>query len=304
MAAELAPYAETMRLRGLAVATREEYLRCLKKLSVHAGCDPAGLDEARVREFLLHLHREHHYSPRTVRVVHAALRLFYRVHLGLDWRLLNVVRAPREEGLPRALTRAQVRRLFMEVGEPRFRTLLRLIYACGLRVGEALGLEVSDIEREGPHVLVRQGKGNRVRRVPLPREMLEELRDWWRLHRHPRWLFPSSRSGWRDEPSGYARMGNSATPMGAETLQGRLRRARVPADLPRGTTPHTLRHSYATHLLEEGVCIRVISACLGHSLLQTTLRYARVTAASEAGARTAAGRLLCGEPADSNEGRG
>ncbi len=282
-AATLAAFDETLRLRGLAGTTREEYVRTLKKLAVFARRDPAELGEADARAFLVHLYSNHNYAPTTHRVVLGAVRLFYRTHLGRDWRLLAVARAPRLRAAPRGLTREQVRRLFAEVGEPRFRTLLRLVYACGLRIGEALALTVADIEREGPSVRVRHGKGNRARSVPLPPAMLAELRAWWRLHRNPRWLFPAVRGG---------REGRA---MSASTVQMRLQRARAAARLPAHATPHALRHSYATHMLEEGVCIRVISACLGHSLLQTTLLYARVTTASEARAREAAGRLMAGE---------
>ncbi len=289
---DLSAFDATMRLRGLADATRAEYLRYLVRLGRYAGVHPAGLEEVEVRAHLLDLLGRRRYAAATIRIVHGALRLFYRVHLGRDWRLLGVVRAPRESRPPRALTRAQVARLFAVVGEPRFRVLLRLIYGCGLRVGEALALETGDLDPEGPHVVVRQGKGGRRRRVPLPVAMLEELRAWWGVHRNPRWLFPGAGRGWVDGVSGRARLGGAVRPMRPGTVQARLRRARLAAGLPVETSPHTLRHSYATHLLEEGVCIRVISACLGHASLQTTLIYARVTAASEGVARRAAGQLL------------
>ena len=251
------------------------------KLAEHARRDPAELGEAEVRAFLVHLYREKPYKPTTHHVVLCVLRCFYRVHLGReDWRLLKVARAQIGRSLPRGLTRPQVARLWAEVTEPRFRTLLRLIYVCGLRIGEAFALEVTDIERDGPCVRMKRGKGGHARVVPLPRAMLAELRAWWRTHRNPRWLFPAVRG----DRGGLA--------MAAGTVQTRLRRARMAASLPAHTTPHALRHSYATHMLEEGVCIRVISACLGHTLLQTTLLYARVTAASEERAREAAARLV------------
>ncbi len=291
---DLSAFDASMRLRGLADATRAEYRRYLGKLAARAGVHPDRLGEEEVREHLLWLLGRRRYSANTIRIVHGALRFFYRVHLGRDWRLLNVVRAPREARSPRALSRAQVARLFAEVREPRFRVLLRLIYGCGLRVGEALGLEIGDLEPEGPYVLVRRGKGGRRRRVPLPAALAGEVRTWWLGHRNPRWLFPASGPGWVDGAGGLARLGRAARPMGPGTVQTRLRRARLAAGLPAETTPHTLRHSYATHLLEEGVCIRVISACLGHATLQTTLIYARVTVASEAAARRAAGALLAG----------
>ncbi|MEY2880492.1 MAG: hypothetical protein RLZZ15_2872 [Verrucomicrobiota bacterium] len=171
--------------------------------------------------------------------------------------------------------------------ELRFRTVLRLIYACGLRIGEAVNLEVRDLRGGAPgcpRVQVRAAKGNKERHVPLPPAMLAELRGFWQTHRHPRWLFPGVGRGWRD--------GAAAEPMSVSSVQLCLRLARVEARLPAGTVVHTLRHSYATHLLEEGVSIRLISAYLGHGSLETTLIYTHLTAVNKAGARAAVARLL------------
>lgn len=277
-------------LRGLAVATREEYLRWLRKLATQAARPPAELDEAAVRGFLLHLHVERRAASSSLRSACAALRHYYLGYLRREWGMMALVRAPREHPVPRALTRGQVARMLRAVSEPGLRVLLRLLYACGLRLGEALGLEVGDIDGEGLHVFIRRGKGGRQRRVPLPAVLLEELRAWWRLHRNPRWLFPAGGRG--AGVSDFSRRRGADTPLRAGTVQNRVRLARRAAGLPERVTPHTLRHCYATHLLEAGVCIRVISACMGHSSLEITLRYARVTPVSEAWARAAAAGLL------------
>ena len=174
---------------------------------------------------------------------------------------------------------------------PRFRTLFRLIYACGLRIGEAVTLEVRDL-REPGRVHIREAKGNKERYVPLPPTMLAELRAFWRTHRHPRWIFPGVGRGWREQPEQLAQLSSAVEPMGVGSVQHCLRLARVAAGLPQGTVVHTLRHSYATHLLEEGVSIRLISAYLGHSSLETTLIYTHLTAVNEGHARAAVARLL------------
>lgn len=284
-------FTETMRLRSLADATRAEYLRFVRKLAARHGGDPAALDESQVRAHLLRLKDEHHYSPSSMRTAVAAMRAYYGLHLGRDWKLFDLVRAPSAQKLPVVLTRAEVARLFAVVREARFRTLFRLIYSCGLRIGEAVTLEVRDL-REPGRIHLREAKGNKERQVPLPEAMREELRAFWRTHRHPRWIFPGVGRGWREQPERLVQLGAANEPMGVGSVQHCLRLARAEARLPEGTVVHTLRHSYATHLLEEGVSIRLISAYLGHSSLETTLIYTHLTAVNESHARAAVARLI------------
>jgi integrase/recombinase XerD len=189
------------------------------------------------------------------------------------------------------LTRAEVARLFSVIHEPRFRTLFRLIYCCGLRLGEALALEVGDL-RDPTRLHLRQTKGNKERYVPLPPAMLAELREFWRTHRNPRWLFPGVGRGWREKPQSRVRLAVVDEPMGPGSVQCCMRLARTAAQLPATTVVHTLRHSYATHMLEAGVSIRLISAFLGHSSLETTLIYTHLTVVNEASARAAIAKLL------------
>lgn len=287
----LVRFAETLKLRSLAEATQAEYLRFVRKLATRHGGDPALLDEAAVRAHLLRLKDEHHYSPSSMRTAVAAMRAYYGLHLGRDWKLFDLVRSPSAQKLPVVLTRAEVARLFATVREPRFRTLFRLIYACGLRIGEAVTLEVQDL-REPGRVHIREAKGNKERYVPLPPAMLAELRAFWKTHRHPRWIFPGVGRGWREQPEQVAQLGRAIEPLGVGSVQHCLRQTRVQAGLPRETVVHTLRHSYATHLLEEGVSIRLISAYLGHGSLETTLIYTHLTAVNEASVREAVARLL------------
>jgi len=287
----LVRFAELLKLRGLAPATQKEYLRMVRKLAARTGGDPSGLDEAGLRAHLLRLKDEHRYSPSSMRTAVAAMRAFFGLQLGREWRLFDLVRAPKERKLPMVLTREEVARLFATVQEPRFRTVLRLIYACGLRLGEALTLEVGDV-RGGDHVHLRQTKGNCERYVPLPAMMLGELRAFWKTHRHPRWLFPSVGRGWRERPEARERLATAPTPMGHGSVQHCLRQVIADARLPKGTCVHTLRHSYATHMLEEGVSIRLISEYLGHTSIETTAIYTHLTAVNEAGARAAITRLL------------
>lgn len=286
----LVRFADLLKLRSLAATTQAEYLRYLRKLAARKKCDPAQLDEAQVREHLLHLKDTCGHGPSTIRTAAAAFTAFYRLHLGRDWKLFDLVRAPSPLKLPEVLTREQVGHLFAVIREPRFRTVLRLIYACGLRISEAIHLEVSDVKRDGPRLHLHRTKGLKERFVPLPVWCYRELQDYWRTHRHPRWLFPAVGRGWREVES-TTRLAAADQPMSEQSIQHCVRLGRAEARLPLGTHVHTLRHSYATHLLEEGVSIRLISAYLGHSSLEPTLIYTHLTAVNEAGARAALDRL-------------
>lgn len=292
----LVRFADLLKLRSLAPTTQAEYLRYVRKLAARKKCDPAGLDEAQVREHLLYLKGKCGHAPSTIRTAAAAFTAFYRLHLGRDWKLFDLVRSPSAQTLPTVLTRAEVARLFGVLREERFRVVLRFIYACGLRIGEAVKVEVADLHG-GQRVHVRGAKGNKDRYVPLPPAMLTELRAWWKTHRHPRWVFPAVGRGWREEHAATERLRAAGEPMGIGSIQHCMRLAVAEAKLPAGTCVHTLRHSYATHLLEEGVSIRLISQFLGHASLDTTVIYTHLTAINEAAASAAVAKLLAPFPA-------
>lgn len=289
----VARFVELLKLRSLAASTQAEYLRYVRKLAARLKRDPAELDEAQVRAHLLQLKEKHAYSPSSMRTAVAAMRAYYGLHLGRDWKLFDLVRSPDRQTLPQVLTRAEVARFFGAIREERFAVILRFIYACGLRIGEAVNVEVGDL-RGGERVHVRQAKGNKDRYVPLPPAMLAELRAFWKTHRHPRWVFPGVGRGWRDGADGTspAKLAQAQEPMGVGSIQHCVRLVVAATGLPKATCVHTLRHSYATHLLEEGVSIRLISAYLGHSSIETTAIYTHLTAVNEAAARAAVARLL------------
>ena len=293
-------FAETLKLRSLAGTTQEEYMRYVRKLAARVKRDPAELDEAQLRAHLLHLKEGkdgHGYSASSMRTAVAAFTAFYNLHLGRDWKLFGLVRSPSPQTLPTVLTRGEVKRLFSVIREERFRTILRLIYACGLRVSEAINLEVTQIKRDGPRLHLQKTKFSKERLVPLPLWAYRELQHYWKTHRHPRWVFPGVGRGWRETPGGIARLGHAVEPMGVSSIQYCVRLARADAKLPATTHVHTLRHSYATHLLEAGISIRLISAYLGHASLETTLIYTHLTAVNEASARTALEKLRPDDPA-------
>ncbi len=285
----VARFVELLKLRTLSDSTQESYLRHVRKLALRVQRDPAQLDEAQLREHLLHLKEKNRYSPSSMRSAVAAMRGFYGLHLGRDWKLFDLIRSPSPLKLPLVLTRPEVARLFGVIRELRFQMVLRLMYACGLRISEAVNLEVTDIKRDGPRLLVRGAngltKGRRERLVPLPQWAYDELKIWWKTHRHPKWVFPGVGRGWRDGSSAVEKLAKAVEPMGVGSVQHCLKLAVADARLPKGTCTHTMRHSYATHLLDGGVGIRLISAYLGHVSLDTTLIYAHLTMVNEASAR-------------------
>jgi integrase/recombinase XerD len=196
-----------------------QYSRDVRKLAERVKRDPATLDEAEVRMHLLRLKTDHHYSGSTMRTAVCAMRNFYGHLLGHQWKLFDLVRSPDRKTLPAVLTRAEVARLFGAIKEPRFRTVLRLIYGCGLRVREATTLQVSDIKAEPPRLHLHHTKGNKERCVPLPPAMLRELRAYWCTHRNPQWVFPGLGRGWREGLGGRERLAQTAEPMDVGSIR-------------------------------------------------------------------------------------
>lgn len=295
---------EHLCLRSLSQRTRGEYLRYMRKLAAHCGKDPALLEEHEARAYLVYLKEAKQYAPSSMRIAAAALQFFYNSVFSRDWKLFSLVRSPDRQTLPIVLSREEVRRLFHAVQELRFRIILQLIYACGLRVGEAVKLCVHDIQGGQKRIHIREAKGGKDRYVPLADSMLQGLRGFWKTHRHPRLVFPGVGRGWRERATGRSATGSPAhqasrfpsaspadEPMSVSSIQHCFRLACAQAGIKVQATPHTLRHSYATHLLEEGISLRQIAAYLGHSSLDTTVIYTHLTAVSEARALEAIDKL-------------
>ena len=182
------------------------------------------------------------------------------------------------------------RSLLCSVRLPGYRAILRLIYHTGLRVGEAVRIEVRDLRdthTSQPRLHVRCGKGGKDRFVPLAPAMVAQLRAWWKTHLHPAFLFPGPSCGWRERAQPADAVRRADTHLSVSAVQNTFRLARAASGLPVAATVHTLRHCYATHLLEEGVSLRLISQYLGHGSLETTLIYTHLTPLNEARTRAA-----------------
>jgi len=257
---------EDLRLHDYRATTQASYLQAVRSFMEHAGGrEPAELTEDDVRAYALYLRDERKVSASTSSIALCALRFFFEHTVRRQWAVFDLVRVKRPRTLPVVLSRGEVRRLLGSVREPVRRVALTTIYALGLRLNEGLALEAGDVDSARLKVWVRDGKGGKQRGVPLPRPLLGRLREYWKTDRPPatsRHLFPS-------------RGGDG--PLHDSTLQKTFAAVLHESDIEKKATIHTLRHSYATHLLEAGISLRTIQDLLGHSSLRTTSVYMHVT---------------------------
>jgi integrase/recombinase XerD len=258
-------------LNGKGERTQEAYTRALRMLAKFYDKRPEEISEPELEAYFLHRKNVDRWSPNTMRICYCGIRFFFVHVLQRNWHLFDILRAKSEARLPAVLSREEVRALLACVRTPHNHAFLATVYACGLRLDEARHLEVSDIDSERMMVHVHRGKGAKDRFVPLPHSTLKVLRTHWRSHRNPRLIFPACG---RDGRAAAA----ATAPMAKSSVQGAFRAAKHQAGIhKRGVCVHTLRHAYATHLLEAGVNLRVIQSHMGHASLETTTIYLHLT---------------------------
>ena len=265
---------EDLQLRGYADPTITAYLSAVSQLAKFYGIAPDQLTEAQLRDYLLHLATVRKIAASSFTQVLCGIKFFYEHTLGRHWSVLDVARPKREARLPVVLSQEEVHRVLGGVRTLRYRVCLTLIYACGLRLLEGLRLQEPAVDGARKLLHIRGGKGGRDRLVPLSDGALVLLREWWRTHRDPVWLFPATPLARRRVPSGAA-----IPPIHPSTLQRAFGRAVKESGLRKRAHVHTLRHSYATHLLEAGVPVALIQEYLGHRSPSTTAIYTHVTRA-------------------------
>jgi site-specific recombinase XerD len=251
---------EDMTVRNLSPATQRSYIHAVARFSRYFGCSPDQLDIEDVRAYQVQLVARGISWPALNQIV-CALRFFYGVTLGQTELPERIPYAREPRKLPLVLSADEVVRFLEAVPGLKSRTALTTAYAAGLRASEAVRLKVSDIDSGRMMIRVEEGKGAKDRYAMLSPQLLTILRGYWRLVRPRQWLFPG-----RDEDR----------PIDPQVLHAGCRSACKASGLAKRVTVHTLRHSFATHLLEAGTDIRIIQVLLGHSNLSTTARYTRV----------------------------
>jgi site-specific recombinase XerD len=271
-------YIEDLQLRGLSPRTQDSYVRVVRQLAEHYGKSPDVLTEEELRQYLLYLKNEKHAARNTCTLALCSLKFFYQQTLKRDWPVLDFVRPAREKKLPVVFSVEEVQQILGCVRKARYRACLSTIYACGLRLLEGVQLPVADVDGARMVIHVRHGKGGQDRYVPLPRRTLELLREYWSSHRDPVWLFPGMTPG--------------GGPMCATGVQRAFKAALAESGVHKQASVHTLRHSWATHLLEAGVNLRLIQIYLGHRSPTTTALYTHLTRKSEDLASEAINRLV------------
>ena len=247
-----------MTVRGLAENTKRSYLNSVSRLALHYHRSPDLISAQEVQDYLIHLHDERGLSWQTCNCVRHGIRFLFRITLGRPDPHFYIPGAKTPSRLPEILNHDELVRLFTVTTNIKHLTVLMTAYAAGLRVSEICHLQVTDIDSVRMCLRIDQGKGNKDRYVPLSQRLLAQLRHYWRHHRPPSWLFPS-------------RYGDR--PMSRDGAGCMYHNAKRKAGIVKAGGIHTLRHCYATGLLEAGVELPVIQRRLGHGSIRSTMRY-------------------------------
>ena len=253
---------EDMQLHGYSAKTQTAYLGAVRGLAGHYHRTPEDITQDELRSYFLYLVKERGVARSTLTIHLSGIKFFFEKTLKREWLIFNLVRPRKRIKLPVVLSPDEVKHILSLVKTPTVRMALTVIYACGLRLSEGLALKVQEIDSSRMLLWVRNGKGGKDRCVPLPERLLELLRVYWKRHRPRLYLFPNQKN---------------RKPLCATTLQKTFKIVLLQSGIRKEASIHTLRHSYATHLLERGINLRVIQELLGHQSPQTTARYTHLT---------------------------
>jgi site-specific recombinase XerD len=261
---------EDLQLKGMGERTQQMYVRAVGQLAEHYHKSPDKITEEELRDYFLYVKNVKKWSRSTSTIALCGIKFFYENTLKYNWSTLRFVRAKREKKLPTILSREEVRLILSRIRLLRYRICLSTIYSCGLRLQEGTHLQVADIDSARGYIHVRRGKGVKDRYVPLPNRTLELLREQWKTHHNPVWIFPATGRGGNLMPT-------NNKPMPKASVQMAFKEALKETGIKKPASVHTLRHSYATHLLEAGVNLRLIQKYLGHNTPTTTSVYTHLT---------------------------
>jgi len=267
-------YAQSMnalQLNGLSKNTQYCYTRSLRLVVEHYNKTPDKISEEELQEYFLYRINKSKWAPRTMAICYSGIKFFYTKVLKRDWHIFTIIRTKKDSKLPCVLSREEVYRIFEKVKAFHHYVYLVTVYSCGFRLQEALNLRTSDIDSQRMMIHVHLGKGSSDRYVPMSQNLLTLLRQCWTTHRNPDLIFPSR--GRKDKQGTL-----SKRPIAYTSVWSAFQHAKTAAGITkRRVTIHTLRHSYATHLLENGVNLRIIQHYLGHASLRSTMIYLHLT---------------------------
>jgi integrase/recombinase XerD len=266
---------QDLQLTGTGDRTQESYVRAVRKFSEFLKREPDTATEDDLRKYLLYIKNDRQWSQSTLNVAYCGLKFFFSKTCPREWPTLKMLKVQQELKLPTILSVEEVQILLRLIDKPSMICFFTVVYSLGLRLNEALNLEVSDIDSKRMLVHVHRGKGNRDRLIPLPVSTLHVLRSYYASHKNPKLIFPT-------EGKNHGLASTATVPMSESSVQGCI--AKVVKQLrwdDRGITTHTLRHCYATHLLEAGINLRLIQKYMGHAYLTATMIYLHVTTIGE-----------------------
>jgi integrase len=263
---------EDLQLQGYSDSTQTLYVNAVRQLCEHYDKSPGRITEEELRDYFLYGKNVKKWARSTSTVALCGIKFFYKNTIQRPWPTLLFIRPGREKKLPVVLSRDEVRAILSNLELLRYRVCLTTIYSCGLRLSEGTHLKVENIDsaRGFIHVQSKGIMGKKDRYVPLPQRTLALLREQWKSHRNKVWLFPSAGRSGKDMP-------DATRPISNSSVQSAFRKALKTAGLNKKATVHSLRHSWATHLLEAGINLRLIQAWLGHSSPATTSVYTHLT---------------------------
>lgn len=253
---------QDMQLHGYSPKTQQSYINAVKGLAKYYRRSPDLLSEDEIRDFFLQLINERKAARSTLKIYLSGIKFFFEKTLRRPWPIFQIIKPAKSKKLPVVLSTPEIRKVLDLVRSPVQRMALTMIYACGLRLSEGVRLRKEDIDTERMLVLVRNGKGGKDRFVPLPEPTLRLLETYLKKSRPSPWLFPSPRNN---------------DPISMSSLQRTFRDIVRQSGIQKKASIHTLRHSYATHLLERGIDLQVIQRLLGHTSLKTTTIYTHLT---------------------------
>ena len=253
---------DNLKLQGKRPATIDAYSRAVRRVTQYLDSPPDTITHQQLKAYFRQLINTHSWS--TIKLDRNGLQFFYKHTLDKQWEWLNIVKPPQVKSLPDILTPSQISALISHTKKQRYQVFFLTLYSMGLRLSEGLNLTVHDIDSETMQVHIRNAKGGKDRLVPLPKRTLLALREHWKTHHHARLIFPGLGNG-------------KNAPMDKGGIQKAIKQVLRDCHINKLISPHSLRHCFATHLLEKGLDLRSLQALLGHASLNTTARYTQLT---------------------------